>query len=49
MMPQEINASSKQYVGIKAINYDDRYYQDDPVSTMKGSFSNDFDNGFDKI
>ena len=46
MMPQEINPSSKQYVGIKAINYDDRYYQDDPDQAVSGAFSSGFSDGF---
>ena len=46
MLPVEISLSNKQYVGIKAINYTDQYYKDDPVQTVGGSFDEGFDEGF---
>ena len=46
MLPVEINPSPKQYVGIKAINYTDNYYQDDPVQTVLGGFDEGFNEGF---
>ena len=46
MMTQEINPSSRQYVGIKAINYSDDYYKDDPAVPVGGAFSSGFDDGF---
>lgn len=46
MLPQEISPSSRQYVGIKAINYSDKYYQDDPINNVLGAFSNGFSSGF---
>ena len=46
MLPMEIDASDGQYVNIKAINYSDKYYKDDPSSPILGDFNNDFNNDF---
>ena len=45
MLPQEINPSEKQYVQIKAINYSDEYYKDDPIQPVGRAFSDGFSNG----
>jgi len=46
MLPIEIEASDGQYVNIKAINYSDSYYKDDPVQPILSDFNNDFNNDF---
>jgi len=46
MLPIEIDASDGQYANIKAINYSDNYYKDDPALPVPGDFNNDFNNDF---
>jgi hypothetical protein len=46
MLPEEISPTDKSYVKIKAINYTDLYYADDPVQPELTAFSSGFDSGF---
>ena len=45
MVAQEIKQGNDGYVNIKAINYSDDYYKDDPQQ-IPGGFSDGFDDGF---
>lgn len=46
MLPLEIDASDVDYIAIKAINYTDNYYTNDPDTPVLGSFNNDFNDDF---
>jgi hypothetical protein len=46
MLPLEIDYSDGDYVNIKAINYTDNYYINDPIQPEIGAFNNDFNDDF---
>ena len=46
MLPTEINPVDNSYVKIKAINYSDLYYKDDPEQPATRAFSDGFSDGF---
>ena len=46
VLPQEIDSSDKYYTSLKCVNYDNRFYQDDPINPVGRAFSDGFSNGF---